>query len=162
MSLTASLRTSTLSATRPYRMQAAAVLAPAAFVVADLLIYWSGFEVVWKLGIVLVLGYVIMAAFMAFDPQRPSLEWKSAIWLPVWLIGMGIISWQGQVPAPRQPTNIRRRRHVQTLRDFQQVCMKDLNLPRRHRQRDPEIVLGSVKVAELEGTGTAIATHNQE
>ena len=83
-------------ANRPYRMPAAAVLAPAAFVVADLLIYWSGFEVIWKLGIVLVIGYVIMAAFMAFDKHRPPLDWKSAQWLPVWLIGMGIISWLGQ------------------------------------------------------------------
>ena len=41
-------------ANRPYRMPAAAVLAPLAFVVADLLIYWSGFEVIWKLGVVLV------------------------------------------------------------------------------------------------------------
>jgi amino acid transporter len=82
-------------ANRPYRMPFANVLAPAAFIVADLLIYWSGFEVVWKLGIVLVIGYVIMGIFMAIDPQRPALEWKSALWLPAWLIGMGIISWQG-------------------------------------------------------------------
>ena len=97
-------------ASRPYRMPAAAVLAPAAFIVADLLIYWSGFEVVWKLGIVLVLGYVVIGAFMAFDPQRPPLEWKSAVWLPAWLIGMGIISWQGQYSGtsdahPLPPTN---------------------------------------------------------
>ena len=99
-------------ASRPYRMPAAFVLAPAAFAVADLLIYWSGFEVVWKLGIVLVLGYVIMGIFMAFDPQRPPLDWKSAVWLPVWLIGMGIISWQGQYSGavssdkhPLPPTN---------------------------------------------------------
>jgi amino acid transporter len=83
-------------APRPYRMQAAWFLAPAAFVVADLLIYWSGFEVIWKLGIVLVLGYVVIGIFMAFDPQRPPLDWKSAVWLPAWLIGMGLISWQGQ------------------------------------------------------------------
>jgi amino acid transporter len=83
-------------ASRPYRMPVAWFLAPAAFAVADLLIYWSGFEVVWKLGVVLILGYVIMGIFMAFDPQRPPLDWKSAVWLPVWLIGLGIISWQGQ------------------------------------------------------------------
>ena len=66
-------------APRPYRMPAAWVLAPAAFAVADLLIYWSGFEVVWKLGVVLVLGYVVIGIFMAFDPQRPPLDWKSAV-----------------------------------------------------------------------------------
>jgi len=83
-------------ADRPYRMQAGWFLAPAAFVVSDLLIYWSGFEVIWKLGIVLVIGYVLIGISMAFDPQRPPLDWKSAVWLPAWLIGMGLISWQGQ------------------------------------------------------------------
>jgi amino acid transporter len=83
-------------ANRPYRMPAAAVLAPISFVVADLLIYWSGWLVVWKLGIVLVIGYVLIGISMAFDPQRPPLDWKSAVWLPVWLGGLGIITWQGQ------------------------------------------------------------------
>src|SRR5271166_3486993 len=83
-------------ANRPYRMPIAAVLAPVSFVVADLLIYWSGWLVVWKLGIVLVIGYVLIGISMAFDPQRPPLDWKSAVWLPVWLIGLGLISWQGQ------------------------------------------------------------------
>jgi amino acid transporter len=99
-------------ADRPYRMQAAWFLAPAAFVVADLLIYWSGFEVIWKLGIVLVIGYALIGISMAFDPQRPPLDWKSAVWLPAWLIGMGIISWQGQYSGasssdkhPLPPTN---------------------------------------------------------
>jgi amino acid transporter len=83
-------------AERPYRMPFAAVLAPVAFIVADMLIYWSGFEVVWKLGIVLVLGYAVIGILMAFDKNRPPLDWKSAQWMPVWLIGLGIISWQGQ------------------------------------------------------------------
>ena len=86
-----------------HRMPAAAVLAPAAFIVADLLIYWSGFEVVWKLGIVLVIGYVLIGISMAFDKDRPPLDWKSAVWLPVWLLGLGVISWQGQFPLPSVP-----------------------------------------------------------
>ena len=83
-------------ANRPYRMPAAGFLNPAAFVVACLLIYWSGFLVVWKLGVVLVIGYILIGISMATDKQRPPLDWKSAVWLPVYLIGMGIISWQGQ------------------------------------------------------------------
>jgi amino acid transporter len=83
-------------ANRPYRMPAAGFLTPAAFVIANLLIYWSGWEVVWKLGIVLVIGYVLMGISMALDKERPPLDWKNAQWLPVWLIGLGIISWQGQ------------------------------------------------------------------
>ena len=83
-------------ADRPYRMPAAGFLTPAAFVVANLLIYWSGFLVVWKLGIVLLIGYVLIGIGMAVDKERPPLDWKSAVWLPVWLVGVGIISWQGQ------------------------------------------------------------------
>ncbi|MEP7025124.1 MAG: APC family permease [Actinomycetota bacterium] len=97
-------------ADRPYRMPAASVLAPLAFIIADLLIYWSGFEVIWKLGIVLVIGYVLIGILMARDPQRPPLDWKSAVWLPAWLLGMGVISWLGQYPGtsdehPLPPTN---------------------------------------------------------
>ena len=83
-------------ADRPYRVPAGEVISPLAFIIANMLIYWSGFEVVWKLGVVIVIGYVLIAACMAFDENRPPLDWKSAQWLPVYLIGIGIISWQGQ------------------------------------------------------------------
>jgi amino acid transporter len=83
-------------ASRPYRLPAATVLTPLAFIVANLLIYWSGFEVVWKLGVVLAIGYLLIGVSMALDKQRPPLNWKPAMWLPVWLLGLGIISWQGQ------------------------------------------------------------------
>jgi amino acid transporter len=98
-------------ANRPYRMPAGMVLAPISFVVANLIIYWAGFLTIWKLGIVLLVGYVIIAGFMAFDSQRPKLEWKSALWLPAYVIGMGLISWQGAysggaVKAPLNTNNI--------------------------------------------------------
>jgi amino acid transporter len=83
-------------AIRPYRLPGAAILAPIGFIMANLIIYWSGFEVIWKLGVCIVIGYVVIGIFMAFDPQRPPLDWKSAQWLIPYLIGMGIISWQGQ------------------------------------------------------------------
>ncbi len=90
-------------ADRPYRLPGAAVIAPLSFIIANMLIYWSGFEVIWKLGIVLVIGYVLIGIFMAFDKQRPPLKWKAA----VWLIGMGVISWQGQYSggAVKAPVN---------------------------------------------------------
>jgi amino acid transporter len=98
-------------ADRPYRMPGAEVLAPIAFIVANLIIYWSGFLVIWKLGICLIIGYILIGISMAYDKERPPLDWKSAQWLPPYLIGMGIISWLGQFsgapssPAPLPPTN---------------------------------------------------------
>jgi amino acid transporter len=90
------LRRQVPDADRPWRLPAAVVFAPIAFIVANMLIYWSGLEVIWKLGVVLVIGYVVIGISMAFDTQRPPLDWKAASWLPVYLVGMGIISWQGQ------------------------------------------------------------------
>jgi amino acid transporter len=92
----AALRKQLPDAERPYHLPVAQVLGPAAFIVASMIIYWSGFQVVWKLGICLVVGYVLIGIFMAFDKQRPPLDWSSAQWLPVYLVGMGLISWQGQ------------------------------------------------------------------
>jgi len=97
-------------ADRPYRMPAAAFFGPVAFIIADLLIYWSGFEVVWKLGVVLVIGYIVMASFRISPRLRPPLNPRSAMWMPVWLIGLGIISWQGQFSGqssttPKPPVN---------------------------------------------------------
>ncbi|HEY2579163.1 MAG TPA: APC family permease [Streptosporangiaceae bacterium] len=83
-------------ASRPYRMPWAVWMSPLAFIFACEIIYWSGFDTVWKLGICIVIGYVLIGISMMFDPKRPPLDWKSAQWLPVFLIGMGIISWQGR------------------------------------------------------------------
>ncbi len=98
LSLTA-LRRRLPEAPRPYRLPAAAIICPLAFIVASLLIYWSGFEALWKLGICIVIGYTIIGVSMIFDAERPRLgrsEWLAASWLPVYIIGMGLISWNGQ------------------------------------------------------------------
>jgi amino acid transporter len=92
-------------AVRPYRLPAASVLSPFAFIICSMIIYWSGFNVVWKLGVCIVIGYVLVGASMAFDTQRPPLQWKSAQWLLPYLIGMGIISWMGQYGSGAPPIN---------------------------------------------------------
>jgi hypothetical protein len=61
--------------------------------------------------VVIVIGYVLIGVAMSFDQNRPPLDWKSAVWLPAYLIGMGLISWQGQfsggaVAAPVNTNNI--------------------------------------------------------
>jgi len=101
------LRREVPDAVRPYRVPWAGVTAPVAFIIANLIMYWSGLEVIWKLGVVLVIGYVLIGIFMALDPQRPPLDWRQGQWLPVWLIGMGIISWLGQYSggAVKPPVN---------------------------------------------------------
>jgi amino acid transporter len=80
-------------AERPYRLPAARVLSPLAFAVANLLILWSGWTTDWKLGVAIIVGYVILTLnhFLKLNPTRPQFEVRSAVWLPVYLIGMGLI-----------------------------------------------------------------------
>jgi amino acid transporter len=80
-------------AERPYRAPAGAVLAPLAFVVANLLILWSGWTTDWKLGLSILIGYVLLAAtrVLRLNPTAPQLDLHAAQWLPVYLVGMGLL-----------------------------------------------------------------------
>src|SRR6476619_4662840 len=79
------------NAERPWRAPAGSVLAPLAFVVANLLILWSGWDTVWRLGVAILIGYVILAVTRVFglNSQSPQLDLKAASWLPFYLVGMG-------------------------------------------------------------------------
>jgi amino acid transporter len=83
-------------AERPFRLPAASVISPLAFIVADLIIYWSGFETLWKLGVAIILGYIAIGMYAADRPELPKINWKKSSWIGVYLIGMGLISWVGQ------------------------------------------------------------------
>jgi len=83
-------------APRPYRMWGASVLGPVAFMIANLLVYWAGFGSILHFEICLAIGYIVIGGFMLFDKTRPPMELRSAVWLPAWLIGLTLISWQGQ------------------------------------------------------------------
>ncbi|RVU17675.1 APC family permease [Streptomyces antnestii] len=85
---------------RPYRLPAGGVLAPLSFAVANLIIYWAGWDTLWRLGLAIVLGYLLMGGYVAYThitrrPDASRLNWKAAQWLPAYLLGMGVLSWQG-------------------------------------------------------------------
>ncbi|MFF4805810.1 APC family permease [Streptomyces sp. NPDC001351] len=85
---------------RPYRLPAGKVLAPLSFVVANLIIYWSGWDILWRLGIAVVLGYLLLGGYAWWanatnQPDAPRMDFKAAQWLPVYLLGIGVISAQG-------------------------------------------------------------------
>jgi amino acid transporter len=90
-------------AERPYRLPWAPVLAPASFVAASLIIYWSGWEVVWKLMVAVLLGYVLMglSRITHANPIESPLDWKAAIWLWPYLAGLTLISYLGQFQGGR-------------------------------------------------------------
>ena len=60
---------------------------------ANLIILWSTWNTDWKLGVAILLGYLILILNRVFklNPHTPVLNWRAAQWLPVYLIGMGVI-----------------------------------------------------------------------
>ena len=84
------LRRSEPERRRPYRVPFAGVMAPAAFVVATWIIMWTGWKTDYKLGLLILLGCL----FIFNREMRPELmSWRSASWLPVYLVGVGAITY---------------------------------------------------------------------
>ena len=81
------------NADRPYVLPAAEIMAPLGFAISGLIILWSGWDTDWKLGIAILIGYVILAANLLFkwNDKPVHLNLRGAAWLPVYLVGMGII-----------------------------------------------------------------------
>ena len=80
-------------AERPWRLPLGELFAPAAFIVANFIILWTGWDTDWKLGIAILLGYALLAAnhVLKLNPTEPMLDWRAAQWLPFYLVGLGVI-----------------------------------------------------------------------
>jgi hypothetical protein len=86
---------------RSYHLPAGTVISPIAFTVASLVIYWSGWDTLWRLGVSIVIGYLLLGGYAAWArakglPNAPRMDFRAGQWLPVYLVGMGLLSWQGQ------------------------------------------------------------------
>jgi amino acid transporter len=81
---------------RPYRLRGAHILAPIGFAAANLIIYWTGFDTIWKIGLGIVAGLVIFAITRASSTTKPPIDWAGAVWVWPWLIGIVVISYIGR------------------------------------------------------------------
>lgn len=82
---------------RAYRLPAAEVLCPLAFVLANFIVYWSGWQIYTTLMVAVVIGYVLMliSAGLHLNPSLPKLDWGAGKWLFPYLTGLGVISYFG-------------------------------------------------------------------
>lgn len=82
----------------PYKMPWPSVLTPASFVVANLIIYWSGFTDVWKLLLLIFAGrlWFEVAIRRTDDARRTDIDWRASSWIWPWLIGMTLIGLLGR------------------------------------------------------------------
>jgi amino acid transporter len=83
---------------RPYRLPFAAVLCPLSFICANCIVYFAGWSTIFWLYVFVAVGFVLFAIYQASLPaeRRTIIDWRAASWIVPWLIGLAIISWQGQ------------------------------------------------------------------
>jgi amino acid transporter len=80
---------------RPFRLPAASLVTPAAFIIASEILLFTGWAVVWKLIVAILIGFALLTLSTLADTneRRPSLDWRSAVWLWPYLLGMSAISY---------------------------------------------------------------------
>jgi len=77
---------------RPVRIPFVSVVAPIAFVVATLIIYWSGWDTIWRLDIGLAVGMALFVAKQRWEPQDEPHDIGHARWLLLYIVGVNVVS----------------------------------------------------------------------
>lgn len=89
--------------TRPFRLPGGVIIPYLAFLSSNLIVYWSGWDVDWKLSVAVLLGFSILITHEAFySKQTPKLDFRAGFWVIPWLGGLALISFLGSYPNPSQ------------------------------------------------------------
>ena len=81
---------------RSYRVPMPALVLPAAFFSANLIIYWGGFETTWKLALAMLFGLMLFTMGARQAGTSTAHTAKNAIWIAPWLGGQVLIGWLGR------------------------------------------------------------------
>ena len=85
---------------RPFRLGGGWIIPYLAFLSSNLIVFWSGWDVVWKLMVAVLLGLVLMAVHeTGWGRHTPKLDMRAGFWMLPWLSGVTLISWLGRYPA---------------------------------------------------------------
>lgn len=82
---------------RPFRLPFVKIWATGAFYLCTLLIFWSGWEVISKLGITLIIGFIVLVIHRLFlnNETKEPLNWRASIWIWPYFVGLTILSYLG-------------------------------------------------------------------
>jgi amino acid transporter len=83
---------------RRYRQGGAWIIAPLALLSTNLIMYWAGWDQVWKMMVAVVIGYVLLAIFQIADSNKkraPQLDFRYGWWVLVWFAGITVVSYLG-------------------------------------------------------------------
>ena len=80
---------------RPFRVPFGHLIPVLAFWSSNLIVYWSGWDVTWKLMVAVLLGFVLLAFGTVLDKSRPPLDLRAGAWVLPWLAGLTALSYYG-------------------------------------------------------------------
>jgi amino acid transporter len=81
---------------RQYRMPMPKLLLPVAFVSANLILYWGGYNFTWKIAVAMVVGLLIFGIGSSIQGTGALSTVRPAIWVGPWIIGSVIIGLAGR------------------------------------------------------------------
>ncbi len=92
-----SLRKQIPNQSRPFKLPFVTLWAWVAFYICTLLVYWSGWNIISKLVIALLLGLAVLFSYHFFTERGRELtfHWRESIWAWVYFIGITTISYLG-------------------------------------------------------------------
>lgn len=96
---------------RPFRLPGGHVVPLLAFYSSNMIVYWAGWDVNWKLFVSILLGLVLLAVHRAVSARGgaaeadgrpadrtgrlPGLDWRAGWWLVPWFGALALVSWLG-------------------------------------------------------------------
>lgn len=82
---------------RPFKLPIVTLWSTIAFYICTLLTYWSGWMIISKLGIALLIGLIVLIFNRYFiEPdKRFAFHWQASIWIWPYFLGIALISYLG-------------------------------------------------------------------
>ena len=80
---------------RPFRVPFGDVIPFIAFWSSNLIVYWTGWDINWKLFAAVGLGFVLLGVQHVISGSREGYQWKAGSWVFPWLIGLAGLSYVG-------------------------------------------------------------------
>jgi amino acid transporter len=82
---------------RPFRLLMGRMWSIFALYASTLIVYWTGWNTVSKMGIAMLIGVVVFFIYQKFQKDENKVEWnmRQSIWLWIYVIGITLISYTG-------------------------------------------------------------------
>jgi amino acid transporter len=81
---------------RPFRVPAVRIFCLLAFYLCNLIIYWTGWPIVSKMLIFILLGYIVLAIYKKTKQGRLlNLQWNKSWWMFFYIAIMGMVTYLG-------------------------------------------------------------------